>query len=149
MAVKPYNRAEILLKLHKDSLNERDKDNLDSILQSVAILNPKNNSYELSNEVILNEVKDDWQFYSQTEKAHVTRVINKAKQGPSSQIQSTTPSSQSMTSSTNYSSFSGQVSGQKNMFNVNVNTSKTSTSSMPVKDRLFEIEANELNECSK
>lgn len=84
LALRPFNRAEILLRLFKENplANERDRETVDAVLQSVAVCNPKTSSYELKSETMLNEVNDEWQFYSQAEKSYVKRAINKIKQGP-------------------------------------------------------------------
>lgn len=95
LAVRSFTRAEILLRLFKDTpnlANERDRETVDQVLQSVAVLNAKTGAYELKHETMLNEVNDEWQFYSQTEKSYVKRAINKIKQGPPPSTQPTTSS---------------------------------------------------------
>ena len=95
LAVRSFTRAEILLRLFKDTpnlANERDRETVDQVLQSVAVLNVKTGAYELKHETMLNEVNDEWQFYSQTEKSYVKRAINKIKQGPPPSTQPTTSS---------------------------------------------------------
>lgn len=77
-------------------MSDRDRETaaVDSILQSVATLNPKTNTFELNNETMLNEVNDEWQFYTQTDKVYVKRAINRVKQAPPTQQPSAPLSSQ-------------------------------------------------------
>jgi RNA polymerase II elongation factor ELL len=77
LALKPYSKAELMLRLNKDGLSEKDKDSIDHVLSQIGSINPKTNSYELSNSVILNEVKDDWFFYSDGEKQLAKRYFLK------------------------------------------------------------------------
>jgi hypothetical protein len=81
LAYKPSTKSEILIKLNKDGvLSEREKEQLDGLIQLVSTFNAKLNSYELSNEIMLNEIKDDWQFYNPTEKLVVRKNISKLRQ---------------------------------------------------------------------
>ena len=75
-------KPEIMLRLKKDSpLSDREIEQLDTIIQSVGVLNHKN-QYELTGDVMINEVKDDWPFYNPTEKIIVKRnIVNCKKQG--------------------------------------------------------------------
>ena len=43
-------------------------------------MNPKNNQFDLLNDVMLNEVKEDWPAYNQNDKQIIKRNIAKAKQ---------------------------------------------------------------------
>lgn len=119
LALKAFNKAELLLKLGKENaLNEKDKEQLDILLQSVAIYNHKNLTYELSNEVILNEVKEDWQFYNQSEKLIIKNKINKAKEKLTSKNQQNNSIGQksSLSNSNKTSAFSvPSSSGNKSM----------------------------------
>ena len=102
LAIKPYSKPELMLKLSKNNpLNDKEKESLDSILQSVGILN-KTNQFELANEIMLNEVKEEWQFYNQNEKIQLKKNMLKAKQA-----QLTQSTFSSGTNSTNSSSNSG------------------------------------------
>ena len=46
-------------------------------------MNPKNNQFDLLNEVMLNEVKEDWPAYNQNDKQVVKRNLAKLKQNSS------------------------------------------------------------------
>ncbi len=82
LALKPYMKPEMILRLKKDNpLTERDIEHLDAIIQSVGQMNAKN-QYELNYDIMINEVKDDWPFYSPQDKIVAKRnIMNfKAKQ---------------------------------------------------------------------
>ena len=79
LALKPYMKPELTLRLKKDNLSGVESDQLDLIMQSVGVLNNKN-QYELTNETMVNEVKEDWPYFSQSDKQLVKRNISKCKQ---------------------------------------------------------------------
>jgi RNA polymerase II elongation factor ELL len=79
LGLKPYSRSELLLKLSKDGITDKEKESLDSLIQSVGILNAKSQQYELQNEILLGELKDDWAYYSSAEKQLAKRAISNAK----------------------------------------------------------------------
>jgi len=82
LALKPYMKPEIILRLKKDNpLTEKEIEQLESVIQSVGQMNMKN-QYELNYDIMINEVKEDWPFYSPQEKIVVKRnIMNfKAKQ---------------------------------------------------------------------
>ena len=123
-------KPELLLKLSKDNvLTDKEKESLDSILQSIGILNPKNCQYELQKDVMLNEVKEDWPFYSQPEKTIVKRNISKVKQSTNNQVNESSSNQPKaiLTSSSSYSSL--------NTLNSSLNQSgnKSSAFSIPTK----------------
>ena len=61
-------------------MSDKEKEILEPTLQLVATMNPKNNQFDLLNEVMLNEVKEDWPAYNQNDKQIVKRNIAKCKQ---------------------------------------------------------------------
>lgn len=80
LALKPYMKPEILLRLKKDNpLTDKEAEQLDQAIQSVGVLNHKN-QYELMSDVMLNEVKEDWPFYNPQDKMLVKRNIANFKQ---------------------------------------------------------------------
>ena len=79
LALKPYMKPELTLRLKKDNLTGVESDQLDLIMQSIGVLNNKN-QYELTNETMVNEVKEDWPYFSQSDKQLVKRNISKCKQ---------------------------------------------------------------------
>lgn len=73
-------KPEIMLKLKKDNpLTEKECEQLDSTIQSVGSLNNKN-QYELNYDIMVNDVKEDWPFYSAQDKIVVKRNIANFKQ---------------------------------------------------------------------
>uniref|UniRef100_A0A1W7R9S7 RNA polymerase II elongation factor ELL n=1 Tax=Hadrurus spadix TaxID=141984 RepID=A0A1W7R9S7_9SCOR len=64
LALRPYKKPELLARLMKDGVKEKDKKGLSNILSQVAVL--KDNSYLLARH-IWNEVQDDWPFYTPEE----------------------------------------------------------------------------------
>ncbi|RNA43427.1 RNA polymerase II elongation factor Ell [Brachionus plicatilis] len=124
LALKPLNKAELLLKLGKDyALNEKDKEQMDLLLQSITMYNHKNLTYEISNEVLLNEVKEDWQFYNQSEKLIVKNKISKLKEKMASKNQQNNSFGQksSLSSSNKASAFSAPSSSGNKSINLSSN----------------------------
>lgn len=61
-------------------LSEKEKQQLEELIQSVSVFNPKLNVYELSTEILLNEVREEWQFYFPHERVVVKKNIARARQ---------------------------------------------------------------------
>jgi RNA polymerase II elongation factor ELL len=83
LALKPYMKAELLLKLNKDNnlTYEKDKEILESTISSCATLNPKTSQYDILNDIMLNEVKvDEWPYYNDAQRLIVKKNISKVKQ---------------------------------------------------------------------
>uniref|UniRef100_A0A8I6B390 Elongation factor for RNA polymerase II n=1 Tax=Rattus norvegicus TaxID=10116 RepID=A0A8I6B390_RAT len=64
LALRPYRKAELLLRLQKDGLTQADKDTLDSLLQQVASVNPKDGTCTLQ-DCMYKNVQKDWPGYSE------------------------------------------------------------------------------------
>ncbi|ELK34467.1 RNA polymerase II elongation factor ELL [Myotis davidii] len=64
LALRPYQKAELLLQLQKDSLAQAHKDTLDSLLQQVANMNTKDGSCTLK-DCVYKDVQKDWPGYSE------------------------------------------------------------------------------------
>jgi len=79
LALKPYTKGELQLRLAKDGLNERDKEAIEPLLQQIGLFNQKTNQYDLQSETVINELKDDWPYYSSAEKQLAKRAINNAR----------------------------------------------------------------------
>lgn len=121
LALKPYMKPELMLRLKKDNpLTEREGEQLDSIIQSVGIMNQKN-QYELISEIMLNEVKEDWPFYSSADKLIVKRNIANFKQKQNNLSLNTSANSKlnsSLNSNKQYSSSAfSSISSSSNAFN--------------------------------
>lgn len=126
LAYKPYQKAAILVRLNK--ISDKEKEMLDSIVQSVATLNQKTLIYELNNDIMINEVNEDWPFYNEQERMVVKRNISNLKKS----LQSTTSlnntlSSSSLNTSANESISAFQpTSNNRNYQRVNPNLSSQS-----------------------
>lgn len=113
-----------MLRLKKDSPLDREIEQLDSIIQSVGVLNHKN-QYELTGEVMLNEVKEDWPFYNPTEKIIVKRNIVSVKKHGNMAGSSAASSSKLNTSLNSRSSaFSSIASSNGNLNKMNLDEFK-------------------------
>ncbi|GFY75383.1 RNA polymerase II elongation factor ELL2 [Trichonephila inaurata madagascariensis] len=92
LAVRPYKRPELLIRLKHEGVKEKDKNKLTSILPQISVL--KGNIYYLAN-YLWNEVQDNWKFCTQEE----LEIIRKRKQQYlSSNNESETSPSNSQTS---------------------------------------------------
>uniref|UniRef100_A0A8D0EDU2 Elongation factor for RNA polymerase II n=1 Tax=Salvator merianae TaxID=96440 RepID=A0A8D0EDU2_SALMN len=74
LALKPYRKPELLLRLQKDGLSPQDKDALDSLLQQVANLNAKDGTYTLK-DPLYKEVQRDWPGYSEGDQQLLKRTL--------------------------------------------------------------------------
>lgn len=94
LALKSYMKAELILKLNKENpLTDREKESLESIIQSVATLNPKNSQFEILNDIMVNEVKEDWPYYNEAQRLIVKKNISKAKTNTNSSLNTSQTSS--------------------------------------------------------
>uniref|UniRef100_A0A3P9JQS1 Elongation factor RNA polymerase II n=1 Tax=Oryzias latipes TaxID=8090 RepID=A0A3P9JQS1_ORYLA len=64
LALKPYRKLELILRLQKDGLSQLDKDSLDSHLQQVANLNSKDSTFTLK-DFLLKDIQKDWPGYTE------------------------------------------------------------------------------------
>ncbi|XP_063131445.1 RNA polymerase II elongation factor ELL isoform X1 [Rattus norvegicus] len=74
LALRPYRKAELLLRLQKDGLTQADKDTLDSLLQQVASVNPKDGTCTLQ-DCMYKNVQKDWPGYSEGDQQLLKRVL--------------------------------------------------------------------------
>ncbi|XP_055474778.1 RNA polymerase II elongation factor ELL [Psammomys obesus] len=74
LALRPYRKAELLLRLQKDGLTQADKDTLDSLLQQVASVNPKDGTCTLQ-DCMYKDVQKDWPGYSEGDQQLLKRVL--------------------------------------------------------------------------
>lgn len=74
LALKPYKKLEVLGRLQRDGINQKDRNSLGTTLQQVANLNPKDNTYSLK-EFMYRDVQRDWPGYSENEKTEVDRIL--------------------------------------------------------------------------
>jgi hypothetical protein len=105
LGLKSYSKPELFLRLNKGMpLNDKEKEGLESIIQSVAVYNSKSSQYDLTTEILLNEVKEDWPQYNPFEKKSIKNIIFKAKEkqngtsGPRPNISTSNGNKQSLNS---------------------------------------------------
>lgn len=74
LALRPYRKAELLLRLQKDGLAQADKDMLDSLLQQVANVNAKDGTCTLK-DCVYKDVQKDWPGYSEGDQQLLKRML--------------------------------------------------------------------------
>ncbi|XP_036167623.1 RNA polymerase II elongation factor ELL isoform X1 [Myotis myotis] len=74
LALRPYRKAELLLRLQKDGLAQADKDTLDSLLQQVANVNAKDGTCTLK-DCVYKDVQKDWPGYSEGDQQLLKRML--------------------------------------------------------------------------
>ncbi|XP_061744545.1 RNA polymerase II elongation factor ELL isoform X2 [Nerophis ophidion] len=74
LALKPYKKPELLLRLQKDGLLQSDKDSLDGHLQQVANLNGKDNTLTLK-DFLYKEILKDWPGYTEGDQQLLKRIL--------------------------------------------------------------------------
>ncbi|XP_062966594.1 RNA polymerase II elongation factor ELL isoform X2 [Cynocephalus volans] len=83
LALRPYRKAELLLRLQKDGLVQADKDTLDGLLQQVANVSVKDGTCTLR-DCMYKDVQRDWPGYSEGDQQLLKRVlVRKLCQPPS------------------------------------------------------------------
>ncbi|XP_048828529.1 RNA polymerase II elongation factor ELL2-like isoform X2 [Brienomyrus brachyistius] len=80
LALKPYRKPELLLWLERDRATPRDKADLSTVLEEVAKLNPKDQSFTLKEE-LYRQVQKDWPGYQEEERQLVHRLLTRKLQG--------------------------------------------------------------------
>ncbi|KAH9510009.1 hypothetical protein Btru_044824 [Bulinus truncatus] len=73
LALKPYKKPELILRLQKDGIREKDKNSLGTVLQQVATMN-RDNSYTLARGAWA-DVRLDWPFYTEQDKTLLKRNL--------------------------------------------------------------------------
>ncbi|XP_056112347.1 RNA polymerase II elongation factor ELL [Rhinichthys klamathensis goyatoka] len=74
LALKPYRKPELLVRLTKEGLSPQDKETLDSLLQQVANLNSKDNTFTLK-DCLFKEVQKDWPGYTEMDQQILKRIL--------------------------------------------------------------------------
>uniref|UniRef100_A0A8C7A283 Elongation factor for RNA polymerase II 2 n=1 Tax=Nothoprocta perdicaria TaxID=30464 RepID=A0A8C7A283_NOTPE len=75
LALKTYKKPELLARLQRDGVNQKDKNSLAAILQQVANLNPKDNSYTLK-DYVFKEIQKDWPGYNEIDKQSLELILS-------------------------------------------------------------------------
>uniref|UniRef100_A0A3B1KHY0 Elongation factor for RNA polymerase II 2 n=1 Tax=Astyanax mexicanus TaxID=7994 RepID=A0A3B1KHY0_ASTMX len=70
LALRSYKKLEVLARLQRDGISQKDRNSLGSTLQQVANLNPKDNSYSLK-DFMYREVQRDWPGYSEDDNGNL------------------------------------------------------------------------------
>ncbi|XP_048187529.1 RNA polymerase II elongation factor ELL2 isoform X2 [Perognathus longimembris pacificus] len=76
LALKAYKKPELLARLQKDGVNQKDKNSLGAILQQVANLNPKDLSYTLK-DYVYKELQRDWPGYNEADRRSLESVLSR------------------------------------------------------------------------
>ncbi|XP_009874076.1 PREDICTED: RNA polymerase II elongation factor ELL2, partial [Apaloderma vittatum] len=76
LALKNYKKPELLARLRRDGVNQRDKNCLGTILHQVATLNPKDNSYSLK-DYLFKDIKKDWPGYNEKDKQSLELILSR------------------------------------------------------------------------
>ncbi|XP_062985657.1 RNA polymerase II elongation factor ELL2 isoform X2 [Elgaria multicarinata webbii] len=76
LALKTYKKPELLARLLKDGVSQKDRNSLASILQQVANLNPKDNSYTLK-EYVYKDVQKDWPGYNEIDRQSLELILSR------------------------------------------------------------------------
>ncbi|XP_065717293.1 RNA polymerase II elongation factor ELL2 isoform X2 [Patagioenas fasciata] len=76
LALKNYKKPELLARLQRDGVNQKDKNSLGIILQQVASLNPKDNSYTLK-DYLFKDIQKDWPGYSEIDKQSLELILSR------------------------------------------------------------------------
>ncbi|KAI6058507.1 RNA polymerase II elongation factor ELL2 [Aix galericulata] len=76
LALKAYKKPELLARLQRDGVNQKDKNSLAAILQQVANLNPKDNSYTLK-DYVFKDIQKDWPGYNEFDKQSLELILSR------------------------------------------------------------------------
>ncbi|KAJ8371574.1 hypothetical protein AAFF_G00307220 [Aldrovandia affinis] len=76
LALKPYRKPELILRLKKDGLSAQDKDTLDSLLQQVAILSGRDSAFTLK-DCLFKEIQKDWPGYTDGDQQLLNRILER------------------------------------------------------------------------
>ncbi|KAM6186800.1 RNA polymerase II elongation factor ELL2 isoform 2-T2 [Sarcoramphus papa] len=106
LALKSYKKPELLARLQRDGVNQKDKNSLGTILQQVANLNPKDNSYTLK-DYVFKEIQKDWPGYNEIDKQSLELILSR-KINSSQNATSTSHSESPVTSNKDAPSTSSQ-----------------------------------------
>ncbi|XP_035745211.1 RNA polymerase II elongation factor ELL2 isoform X2 [Egretta garzetta] len=76
LALKSYKKPELLARLQRDGVNQKDKNSLGTVLQQVANLNPKDNSYTLK-DYVFKEIQKEWPGYNEIDKQSLELILSR------------------------------------------------------------------------
>ncbi|XP_074935627.1 RNA polymerase II elongation factor ELL2 isoform X2 [Phalacrocorax aristotelis] len=81
LALRNYKKPELLARLQRDGVSQKDKNSLGAILHQVACLNPKDNSYSLK-DYVFKDIQKDWPGYSETDKESLELILSRKLNPP-------------------------------------------------------------------
>ncbi|XP_023801404.1 RNA polymerase II elongation factor ELL2-like isoform X1 [Cyanistes caeruleus] len=87
LALRAYKKPELLARLQRDGIKEKDKGTLGKILHQVANLNLKDNSYSLK-EYLLESIQNNWPGYTDVDRENLKLILSR-KTAPSQNTSST------------------------------------------------------------
>uniref|UniRef100_A0A8C2AVJ1 Elongation factor, RNA polymerase II, 2 n=1 Tax=Cyprinus carpio TaxID=7962 RepID=A0A8C2AVJ1_CYPCA len=90
LALRSYKKLELLGRLQRDGISQKDRNSLGSTLQQVASLNPKDNSYSLK-DFIFREVQRNWPGYTEDERVQCDRILARKLGLNSESVSSSSP----------------------------------------------------------
>uniref|UniRef100_A0A8C6LDT8 Elongation factor for RNA polymerase II 2 n=1 Tax=Nothobranchius furzeri TaxID=105023 RepID=A0A8C6LDT8_NOTFU len=90
LALRSYKKLEVLGRLQRDGINQKDRNSLGTTLQQVANMNPKDNTYSLK-DFMYRDVQRDWPGYSEDEKTQVDRILARKLGLPTERVASSSP----------------------------------------------------------
>ncbi|NXT89466.1 ELL2 factor, partial [Anhinga rufa] len=76
LALRSYKKPELLARLQRDGVSQKDKNSLGTILHQVANLNPKDNSYSLK-EYVFKDIQKDWPGYNEIDKQSLELILSR------------------------------------------------------------------------
>ncbi|XP_070699092.1 RNA polymerase II elongation factor ELL-like [Pempheris klunzingeri] len=74
LALRPYKRPELILRLQKDGLTDADKDMLDSVLMEVGQLNSRDKTFVLK-DGLYKDLQKDWPGYTSGDQQLLKRIL--------------------------------------------------------------------------
>ncbi|XP_035383407.1 RNA polymerase II elongation factor ELL2 isoform X2 [Electrophorus electricus] len=89
LALRSYKKLEVLARLQRDGVSQKDRNSLGSTLQQIANLNPKDNSYSLK-DFLYREVQRDWPGYSEDERTQLDRILTRKLGLPADSLSTST-----------------------------------------------------------
>ncbi|XP_077385886.1 RNA polymerase II elongation factor ELL2 isoform X2 [Festucalex cinctus] len=98
LALRSYKKLEVLARLQRDGIHQKDRNSLGTTLQQVANLNPKDNTYSLK-DFVYRDVQRDWPGYSEDEKTQVERILTRKLGLPTEALSSNSSPKDSLPSS--------------------------------------------------
>ncbi|XP_056302009.1 RNA polymerase II elongation factor ELL2 isoform X2 [Danio aesculapii] len=90
LALRSYKKLEVLARLQRDGVSQKDRNSLGTTLHQVANLNPKDNSYSLK-DFIFREVQRDWPGYTEDDRVQVDRILARKLGLNSESVSSSSP----------------------------------------------------------